>query len=134
MHSRSLRVSRSIPCTATLRTWRRRAAALAAKPPSTNGLAGRPARALALRRRPQLLALDTAVRAAEEIADTGDRLDHVALRPVRRELSAQAADVQLNEVAAHVRVVAPHALEDLFLGQDASGVRHEVPQEPELGR
>src|SRR5438309_3078518 len=82
----------------------------------------------------RLLASDAALGAAEEIANPGDRLDHIARFAVRAELPSKTAHVQLHEISAHVRVVAPHALEDLLLGEDAAGVRHEVTQELELRR
>ena len=75
-----------------------------------------------------------AIGAAEEIADPGDRLDHIARLAVRAELAAEPADVELHEVAPDVGVVSPDALEDLLLRQDASGVRHEVTEQLELGR
>src|SRR6267378_4289243 len=82
----------------------------------------------------RLLASDAALGAAEEVADSGHGLDHVARLAIGPELSPETAHVQLHEIAADVRVVTPHAFENLLLGENTAGVGHEVPQELELGR
>src|ERR1700694_5451154 len=120
--SRKRRVSRSIRCSAMPRTSKRRAA-------------GSP-RAMAAARLAgtRLLASDAALGAAEEVADPGHGLDHVARLAVRPEFSPKAAHVQLHQVSAYIRVVTPHALEYFLLREYAAGVRHEMPEQLELGR
>ena len=56
-------------------------------------------------------------------------------RPVgERELAAQVADVDLDDVRARVVVVAPDAVEDLLARQHLAGVAHEVREQVELLR
>src|SRR2546423_7069571 len=112
---------RSIRYSATPRISKRRAA-------------GSPRATAAKLARTRLLAGDAALGTAEKVADSGDGLDHVARFAVRSELSPQTAHIQLHEVSTDVRVIAPHALEDLLLREDASGVCHEMAQQLELGR
>src|ERR1700694_5415320 len=120
--SRRRRASRSTRCSAMPRISKRRAAG-SPRAMAAAKLAGT-----------RLLASDAALGAAEEVADAGYRLNHVARLAVRAELSPKATHVELHQVSAHVRVVTPDALEDLLLREHATGVRHEMPQQLELGR
>src|SRR5258708_27576735 len=121
MRSRRARASRSIPCTATRRISRRRASGSAKRGSSPLARSG-------------FLALHATLGALEQIPHARDGLDDVARPAVAAELAPQPAHVELHEVTADVRVVAPHALEDLLLREHAAGVRHEVSEELELGR
>src|SRR4029079_5193527 len=54
-------------------------------------------------------------------------------RPERIELAPQVADVEVDDVAVSLEVVAPDAVEDLGQAQDAARVLEEQAQEAVLG-
>src|SRR4051812_12799038 len=68
----------------------------------------------------------------QAVADAPDGVDH--RRPGCVQLLAQVGDVGLEDVGVAAEVVLPHVLEELGLGEHASGVEQEVAQQLELGR
>ena len=54
--------------------------------------------------------------------------------PFARELAAQVADVDVDQVGAGVEGVAPHAVQDLLARQHLAGMPHQVGEQGELAR
>src|SRR5690554_2979489 len=74
---------------------------------------------------------------AQHVADAALGVDEGlglgAVGPRRIDLAAQIADVGLDDGRLPAPAVLPHVVEDLRLGQHATGVDHEVAQQLELG-
>ena len=70
-------------------------------------------------------------RNSQDIADTADGVNQAWLTLV--DLTPQVTDARLDHVAVAGRVVLPDLIEYLLLAQDAAGVGHQEPQQPELG-
>src|SRR5690554_1983162 len=74
---------------------------------------------------------------AQHVADAPLGVDEglwlVAVGPRRVDLATQIADVGLDDGRLPTPAVLPHVIEDLRLGQHATGIDHEVAQELELG-
>src|SRR3981189_3254297 len=68
---------------------------------------------------------------AEDIAGTAQRVDQ-RRAAVRVDLLAQAADVDVDDVAALVAAVVPHRLEHHGAGQHLAGVAEQVFQQAEF--
>src|ERR1700745_2189957 len=69
----------------------------------------------------------------KSIPDRAQRLDR-RRSAVRRKLTAEGADVDLDHVSSRVEVVTPHGAQDLLLGKNLTRVAHEVGEQLELAR
>src|SRR6266508_1174416 len=67
----------------------------------------------------------------EDIAGAPHRVDHRL--PAGVDLLAQVGNVELDDVGLAAEVVAPHAIEDLGLGEHPPRVAHQEPEQLELG-
>src|SRR5215471_3588492 len=67
----------------------------------------------------------------KSIPDRAQSLDR-RRSAVRRKLTAQVADVDLDHVSSRVEVITPHGAQDLLLGKHLARVTHEVGEQLEL--
>src|SRR5690606_3155835 len=72
-------------------------------------------------------------RRLDEIAHTAHGVDE-RRKPVALDLLAQVGDVDLDDARTTLDVVAPDAIEDLQLADDAPRVAHQIAQQLELLR
>src|SRR5579862_3652673 len=85
----------------------------------------------AFRHRRALTASSLWGRNPQDVADAADGVNQARLTLV--DLAPQVADARLHHIPVAARVAIPDVIEYLLLAQDAAGVGHQEPQQPEFG-